>query len=127
PVSRRLVPDTIRFIQPAFYPDLPFTALSALGQRRLRMAASGVSPIDRSLNLVEQGASLVLVELAERITGEVDEELADSIVAMIARLLARGATMREGLRSEPLTVGMIGVVCTHVSQVNAVRERLPRA
>src|SRR5439155_7436073 len=31
PVSRRLVPDTVRFVQPAFYPDLPFQALSPPG------------------------------------------------------------------------------------------------
>lgn len=127
PVSRRLVPDTVRFVQPAFYPELPFTALSAPSERGLVTAVGGATPLDRPINLAERGASLVQVELPPLITGEVDEALADTIVALISRLVERQTRVRDQDGDQVLDPAMIGVVCAHVSQVNAVRERLPRA
>src|SRR5947209_4186787 len=59
PVSRRLVADTVKIVQPAFYPDLPFEALSAPGERRLVCERPGVSAIDQPIDLVAGGASLV--------------------------------------------------------------------
>src|SRR5947209_7547966 len=50
PVSRRLVPDTVEFVQPAFYPDLPFAAFSAPGERRLTCDRPGSSPLDRPID-----------------------------------------------------------------------------
>ena len=47
PVSRRLVPDTIQIVQPAFFPDLPFTALSAPEARRLMAGVAGTTPLDQ--------------------------------------------------------------------------------
>lgn len=125
PMSRRLVADTVRFVQPAFYPQLPFEALSADGERRLLTAAAGGMELDRAIQLAEGGASVVQVELPSLITGEVDEELADAIVETISRLLARGASIMDGVSERPLVPSMIGVACAHTSQVNAVRERLP--
>jgi hypothetical protein len=127
PVSRRLVADTVRFVQPAFYPELPFAALSDGSDRRLRPATAGTTPLDRIIDLAAQGASLVQVELPPRIAGEVDEELADTVVGFATRLLDRGARVRDDGREYPLTGAAIGVVCAHVSQVNAVRERLPQS
>jgi hypothetical protein len=127
PVSRRLVADTVRFVQPAFYPELPFAALSDGSDRRLRPATAGTTPLDRIIDLAAQGASLVQVELPPRIAGEVDEELADTVVGFATRLLDRGARVRDEGREYPLTGAAIGVVCAHVSQVNAVRERLPQS
>ena len=94
PVSRRLVEDTVRFVQPAFYPDLPFTALSSNGDRRLRLTAlvSGRTATDSALDLAAKGASLSILELPAKITGEVDEEVAMAIVGMIERLFAQRPT-----------------------------------
>lgn len=127
PVSRRLVPDTVQFIQPAFYPELRFTALSAPGERGLVTGVAGATPLDRPIDLAARGASLVQVELPPQITGEVDEALADTIVALIRRLGERGTRVRDDGAERPLEPGMVGIVCAHVSQVNAVRERLPRS
>jgi hypothetical protein len=136
PVSRRLVPDTVRIVQPAFYPDLPFRAMSRSGARGLRAtrpsAGTSAASLDDAMALAERGASIVAVELPALVTGEVDEFLSAAIVDLAARLLERGTVVRddrdyEGAAEQPLTAGMIGVVCAHVSQVNAVRERLPRA
>jgi hypothetical protein len=125
PVSRRLVQDTVRLVQPAFYPDLAFRALSSNGDRRLILRAAGTTPADRALNLAASGASIVLAELPERITGELDEEAAEFTVGMIQRLISRGATVRDDGQQLDVRGRNVGVVCAHVSQVNAVRERLP--
>jgi hypothetical protein len=127
PVSRRLVPDTVAFVRPAFYPDLPFTSLSAPGERGLATGVSGARPLDRPIDMAARGASLLQLELSSLVTGEVDEALADTIVALIGRLVQRRTVVREQGGERPLKGGMVGVVCAHVSQVNAVRERLPRS
>jgi hypothetical protein len=124
PVSRRLVPDTVSIVQPAFYPRLPFTAMSSHGARAIRAATPAVHRSDAPIARIERGASIVQVELPEAITGEVDDEIADAIVASIHRLVLRRITIIDG-SAVALTPAMIGVVCAHVSQVNAVRERLP--
>jgi hypothetical protein len=128
PVSRRLVADTVGFVQPAFYPTLPFEALAARGSRSLTLTlpVAGRLPIDRALDIARGGASLISVELPARITGEIDEDLSQTIVSMIERLLDRRAGLSIDGRRERVEPGMVGVVCAHVSQVSAVRERLPR-
>lgn len=126
PVSRRLVPDTVRFVQPAFYPQLEFTALSAPGERRLCVASGTGASLDAPIDLAADGASLLQVELPAEITGEVDDELAETIVSLIRRLMQRRAEIEELGASRRLLPSDIGVVCAHVAQTNAVRERLPR-
>jgi AAA domain len=127
PVSRRLVPDTVRFVQPAFYPTLPFDALAAPDSRALTLTLPlSRQPIDAALDIARGGASLISIELPPRITGEVDEELSQTIVNMIERLMARRAGLVINGERRPVEASMIGVVCAHVSQVSAVRERLPR-
>jgi hypothetical protein len=68
----------------------------------------------------------VQVELPEAVVGEVDDNLADAIVRLIVRLLRRRGTLIEGDDQQTLGASNVGVVCAHVAQVNAVRERLPR-
>lgn len=122
PVSRRLNADTVQLIQPAFYPDMPFSAMSR--DRSIQFPVAGVMPFDAALDAVAQGASIVHVELPPQITGEADAELAQELVASIERLLLRGARMSDDGHISEVRPEDIGVVCAHVSQVNAVRERL---
>jgi hypothetical protein len=121
------VADTVEIVQPAFYPGLPFEAMSDGAARRLLTSARGAARYDAAINLAESGASMVQLELPAAVTGEADDELADSIVATIDRLTRRRATVADDGVERPLTADMIGVVCAHVSQVNAVKERLPRS
>lgn len=125
PVSRRLVADTVAVVQPAFYPALPFAAATPDGARALRFDVSGTLPADRALDLAAQGASLVLAELPARVTGEADDDLSRALAAMVARGFARGATVLDEGREAPLRPEDVGVVCAHVTQVNAVRALLP--
>lgn len=122
PVSRRLNEDTVRIIQPAFYPDMPFRAMSR--DRSVGFGVAGIMPFDAALDGVAGGASIVMVELPPQITGEADGELAQELVASILRLLRRRAWMSDDGQVGEVTPEDIGVVCAHVSQVNAVRERL---
>lgn len=125
PVSRRLNTDTVSIIQPAFYPDMPFRAMSR--DRSVRFDVAGIMPFDAALDGVAAGASIVMVELPPQITGEADGELAQELVESIRRLLLRRAQMSDDGRVSEVTPADIGVVCAHVSQVNAVRERLGSA
>jgi len=84
-----------------------------------------MSVVDVAIDKIEAGASLVQVEFPPLITGEVDEDLARTVVTTIDRLLRRRAVVTEDGVEKPLIAEMIGVVCAHVSQVNAIRERLP--
>jgi hypothetical protein len=122
PVSRRLNEDTVSLIQPAFYPDMPFRAMSR--DRSVAFHVAGIMPFDAALDGVAAGASIVMVELPPQITGEADSELAQELVASIFRVLRRRAWMSDDGRVRDVTPADIGVVCAHVSQVNAVRERL---
>jgi hypothetical protein len=122
PVSRRLNADTVSIIQPAFYPDMPFRAMSH--DRSVGFQVAGIMPFDAALDAVAGGASIVMVELPPQITGEADSELAQELVASILRLLRRRAWMSDDGRVRDVTAADIGVVCAHVSQVNAVVERL---
>jgi hypothetical protein len=122
PVSRRLVSDTVSFVQPAFYPELPFVALR--DARPLRFATPGIAPMDAPLDAVAAGKTLVMVELPKLLAGDVDHDLADEIVWTINRVLIRGAMFEDEGGVKAVTPGMIGVACARVAQVNALRERL---
>jgi hypothetical protein len=101
---------------------MPFTALSA--DRGIDFAIRDIMPMEAPLDAAAGRASVVLVELPAIITGEVEAELADELVWTIRRVLERGARPGDDGSRQAVDVGMIGVACAHVSQVNAVRERL---
>lgn len=122
PVSRRLVADSVSFLQPAFYPNMPFVALR--DARPLQFATPGIAPMDTPLDAAVTGQTLVMVELPALMVGKVDLELADEIVWTIQRVLTRGASFQDENGIHLVTPSMIGVACAHVAQVNAVRERL---
>lgn len=122
PVSRRLNADTVALVQPAFYPHMPFRAMSH--DRSVGFGVAGIMPFDATLDAVAGGSKVVMVELPPQITGEMDSELADELVSAIRRLLSRQAWMSDDGQLSAVTADKIGVVCAHVSQVNAVRERL---
>ncbi|WP_375396403.1 AAA domain-containing protein [uncultured Sphingomonas sp.] len=122
PVSRRLNADTVAIVQPSFYPNMPFRAMSY--DRSVGFQVAGIMPFDAALDAVASGSSIVMVELPAQITGEADGELAQELVASIHRLLMRGPRMSDDGTVSEVRPRDIGVVCAHVSQVNAVRERL---
>ncbi len=127
PVSRRLPADTVRFIQPAFYPEMAFEALTGACERALLAGPSRGDGLDRAIDGAAKGHTLQLLTLPARVTGEMDEALTASIVALIERLLSRGTRIIDRGVERKLTPEMIGVACAHVVQVSAVRERLGAA
>ncbi len=125
PVSRRLMPDTVRFVQPAFYPDLPFQAFSKPGDRRLTAETGTGQGIDAVIDVALAGASIVSLELPEDITSQSDPVAADAIATLIIRLKERKGRVVEDGHERLLRPSDVGVVCAHVSQVTAVTERMP--
>lgn len=123
PVSRRLVQDTVSFIQPAFYPNLHFEALTPT--RTMGYVVPGIMPTDFPLDAPTRGQSLSMIELPALMAGDVDREMAGCMVATIRRVMQRQAYFVEpdGKRVA-VTPDMIGVACSQVAQVAAVRERL---
>ena len=79
------MPETVELLQPGFYPALPFGVLSTPGERGLVTGVRGTTRLDRAIDLVELGASIVQLELLVRLPGEVDEELAQSLVDVVQR------------------------------------------
>jgi hypothetical protein len=126
PLTFRLPQDSVDLVQPSFYPDLPFVSAAQPEDRRIRFAASGMAtPIDRALDLISTGASIVGILLPARTAGvdEVDEDVAALAAEVIDRLLTRGA---EWIGRRVLAPADIGYVDAHVASNAAVERGLRR-
>lgn len=124
PTSRRLPQDTVNFVQPAFYRQLPFNSAAAPAERRLQLGtATQGDTIDRAIDMLADGATLVGVLLppAEFGMEQVDNELAATMAEIVARLLARQPCW-EGVRQ--LNAADIGTIDAHVASGAAVRRSL---
>ena len=124
PSSRRLPADTVDYVQPAFYPQLPFTATSRLGDRLLLPGQGDSHRWDEVIDKAGSGATLLMAELPARSTGEFDDQLSAEIAGLALRLLERGTEMLDDGQTIALTPQQIGVVCAHRSQVYSVQQRL---
>src|SRR5690606_39034337 len=103
----RLGPDTTALIQPAFYPDLPFTS------RRPHEHLTGAD----GHRLPEIAARSVTAS-----GGTGDPALIGACADRARALLGTTLTTTEGTR--PVTPGDLAVVASHVSQAAAVRAML---
>lgn len=122
PVSRRLPADTVRLVQPAFYPDLSFRALD--DERILHLGPGDGRPEDRLLDVCTGGVSLGMGELPEAVTGEFDLALSHTMVDVVKRLFERSPEITDRGERRALRPADVGVVCGHRSQVHAVAEQL---
>jgi hypothetical protein len=114
--------DTVDIVRPALYPQLPFVS-SAEG-RQLDLAPSREpDAIDRALDLVASGASLVglLLPSTDLPPEGVDEEVAAVMADVARRALEREATW---VGKQQLTARDIGVIDPHVASGAAVRRAL---
>jgi hypothetical protein len=126
PASRRLPQDTVDLIQPAFYPTLPFVSAALPHERQFGFAAAGLgTPIDRALDLLAGGATIVALLLPPRQPGAppVDDELAALAAEVARRLLDRGA---EWVGERVLTEGDLGCSAPHVATNAAIAGHLAR-
>jgi hypothetical protein len=124
PASRRLVEDTVRIVQPAFYPNLEFSSAAHSRDRRLKFEAVGIDdPIDGALDLLQHGASLtgVLLPGEPPAINERDPDLEELIARAIQRMLRRGA---RWVGNRHLQQSDIAVIDSHVLSGGGVRARL---
>jgi hypothetical protein len=122
--SYRLPPDTVPFLQP-LYPGMPFRASASARQRRLTLSQPGQQRdgVDRALDLVAGGASLIVLELSGKsgVGSQVDQEVARLMADVTERMVARGMAPAGG---PPFTIQDIGIVDAHVASGEAVRQEL---
>ena len=125
PVSRRLLQDTVDFVQPSFYPDLPFVSICQPNARTIQVQSVGQDAFAQLILATTNGVSISMAQLPPKITGVIDRELVKSIVTMIQRLLQSSPVIQDEFGRRPLRSNRIGVVCAHVSQVSGIQELLP--
>jgi hypothetical protein len=127
PHTRRLPLDTVPFVQPTFYPDLKFTSLATYDERRIAFATRGFgNGLDRALDALEAGASLVMITLpALGFAKTVDEELSQLATDVAVRLLERRVSWPH--EDRVLTGADIAYVDTHVNSGTETSTRLARA
>jgi len=132
PGSRRLPPDAVELVN-EFY-DFEFGAFAGEGERYVRLRGhGGRGPIDRALDLLAD-ASVVGVTIPTPDDGppvEVDDEIANGVAKLVARLLDRGAVASHASdtrwRPRELTPEDIGIVSTHRAMNTRLHYRLPTA
>jgi len=124
PASWRFTQDTVELLQPGFYPTLPFESALSSAQRQLTLVAAGMGDgIDRALDALSNGASIVVVIAPPKLLApeQIDEELAQLQAQIVQRAITRGATW-EGVRR--LTERDIGCADAHVASGAALRREL---
>lgn len=115
PVTRRFGQATTDIVQPAFYPDMPFS--SARPDRTLSVTGDGIG----HLNGVD--AEVALIELEGDGYGIADPEVADRIAQIVSEVIETGTVTVDG-HTRRLTGQDVGVVCAHVVQTTAVASRI---
>jgi hypothetical protein len=126
PATRRLPQDSVHFVQPAFYPDLPFVSAVDPATRSISFVAAGLgTPIDRALDLLADGATTVCLVLpaSDVPIDRVDEELALVAGNVVHRMLERGIHDGQG---QPIAEGDVGGADAHVASGEAIRRELRR-
>lgn len=113
-VTRRLPQDTVNFVQPAFYPQLPFSSAVRPEDCQLQLAMPGNGDaIDGALDQIAEGQSLVCLLLPgeNNPAGVIDYEVSETAAEVIARFLARQPRWRgHGM----LSARQIGYADAHV-------------
>jgi hypothetical protein len=125
PVTRRLPQDTVDLVQSAFYPTLPFRSAVGREDRRLAFGLLGFgNPVDRALDLLAGGATVVALLLPPRPAApdNVDEEVSAMAASVAARLLDRQVTVvgRQVAASD------IGYADVHVTSGEATARAMRR-
>jgi hypothetical protein len=99
PVTRRLPQDTVDFVQPAFYPQLPFSSAVSPEDCLLQFIVPGNGDaIDRALDMMAEGLSIICLLLHGENTpaGIIDYEVSELAAEVVTRFLARRPHWRGG-------------------------------
>jgi hypothetical protein len=124
PATWRFPQDTVDFIQPAFYPDLPFVSGASPETRGLSFKTRGIGDsVDKALDMVAGGKTMVALLLPERPmeAEDVDGELAELAATVVKQVLRRGGRGPDG---KALSEDAIGYVDAHVASNATVQRSL---
>jgi hypothetical protein len=127
PSTRRLLPDSARLVQRAFYPDLPFSSIVDSSSRRLHFPVPGIDGrLDTALDALAAGASIVALLLPGSAPAheEADPELVAVMAGLVERIIVRQGTW---VGERQLGAADIGCIDPNVITGGAVSDRLRRA
>jgi AAA domain-containing protein len=132
PASRRLPADAVDLLQP-FY-DFSFAAWALPAERAVLANGTAAEPIDHAIDLLRE-ASVVAVTtptVDDLPPADMDDEVADLVAHVAARLLERKARVRilddGAIRPErPITPADIAITATHRIMNELIAERLRRS
>lgn len=126
PATRRLLPDTARLVQSAFYPELPFESVAVPSGRRLVFDLAGVdAAVDPALDAVAAGASMVAIVLPGSAPAHQDDD--EEVSAMIARVAQRLIVRRARWAARHLTGADVGCIDPNRIPVGSISGRLRAA
>jgi hypothetical protein len=125
-VSHRLPHDSTRLIQPALYPQLPFRAATAPGQRRVATRQPGQrrTAVDRAVDALVAGASIVVLVLPPSeasVESAIDTAATALMGDVVERLLERQIGPAGG---RPFRPDEIACVDPHVASGAYLRRLL---
>lgn len=129
--SRRVPEDTAAMIGEIFYPECPFGSLAPISS--LEWEVGGKEGVGKEVfSRLEAGASLVLAQCdagTSRVAAE--QAVLGGVVALVQEILARRPVRVESvggvISRRALSEADIGVTCSRIYQVAAVRSALERA
>lgn len=125
PATRRLRQDTVDFVQPAFYRDLPFRSLADDASRTLQATVPAVSPdyADRAIAAIAAGASIVQIMLPPTPPrfADFDADAPGVVAHIVRRMHERGLVFSDGR-----AIGDGDFICIdpHVASGEAMRLAL---
>ncbi|MEC7987253.1 MAG: hypothetical protein VX278_18935 [Myxococcota bacterium] len=126
PVTRRLPADSIPFIQPPFYPNHPFVALTGPTERRISFSHSPSHfGLARMISKIHKGASMLMPQLPHTFTLQ-DTEILDRVAQTTEALLQLQPILTDGNLQYTLRPQHIGIACSNVIDVSYLQNQLSR-
>jgi hypothetical protein len=124
PATRRFGPDTTRFVQPAFYPDLPFQSIRPPRRVEFKGGDADLTGPERLLAALGENREIVVGVLPGGAGQHHLSELANTAAGVVAAALHSMVVVDDKGDSHPLTPKDVGVVCAHVANVTSVQAAL---
>jgi hypothetical protein len=123
PATRRFGQDTTNFIQPAFYPDLPFVSIRQ--PRHLTYKKTDTtSPLDQLLVSFGPDKEIVVGELPFKTGTANASEIAEIAAELVTRAIEHVVVVDDKGNEKPLEAKDVGVVCAHIADVTNVQGYL---
>lgn len=127
PATRRFGQDTTAFVQPAFYPNLPFKSIRSPRWITYTKKTEPGTP-ESLLSFLGEGKEIVVGRLPGGASQQDLHTLAETAASLVKAAIQNGFVEFENENGEKvkkaLTQKDVGVVCAHVAHVTSVQAAL---